>query len=231
MRKENNMNADSVIINREKSEHEKPVLLVIVVNCKEFSEADGVTKHMTGRQIAALVSTNPDSTEVFELKPHTSPKPIPLDKQISIHTGDEFRVIRNNVAGGFEPSRIARELEKLNHGGCRTELIQNPFPAVIYRSVPARLGYRHLSETDVLVAVPAGYPGAFIDGAYLPQGSPLLGRVAGSPQGLIQAEGRGWQLVSYHPHNNGGGPAWDKNKHGFHTYFDEILFWFQRANN
>jgi hypothetical protein len=70
-----------------------------------------------------------------------------------------------------------------------------------------------------------------LDGAHLPEGSPLLGRVAGSPQGVIVAvEGRRWQLVSYHPHNGGGGPPWNKDKHGFHTYIDEILSWIHRAN-
>jgi hypothetical protein len=205
--------------------------LTIIVNSKPFTETDGVKNRMSGHQIASLVSDNPDCTEVFKLKTGHQPEPVPLDKEISIHNCDEFRVIRNNVAGGFEPSRIHRELEKLKTGGCRADLIREPFPAVIYRAVPTRPGYSHLKATDVLVAIPAGYPGAFIDGAYLPQGSPLLGRVAGSPQGTIQAEARGWQLVSYHPHNGGGGPPWNKDKHGFHTYLDEILCWIHRANN
>jgi len=205
--------------------------LTITVNSKLFTEADGVEKHMMGLQIARLVSQNPESTEVFKLKPHHPPEPIPLDKSIPIHEGDEFRVIRNNVAGGFEASRISRELERLKEGGCRADFIQQPFAAVIYRDVPTRPQYPHLAKTDVLVAIPAGYPGAMLDGACLPQGSPLLGRVAGSPQGTIQADGRVWQLVSYHPHNGGGGPSWNKDRHGFHTYFDEILCWIHRANN
>jgi len=158
-------------------------------------------------------------------------EPVPLGKDIAIHDCDEFRVIRNNVAGGFEMSRIQRELAKLIEAGCRTEIIQQPLAAVIYRGVPTRPGYPHLAQTDVLVAVPSGYPGAFIDGAFLPQGSPLLGRVAGSPQHAIQAAGIEWQLVSYHPHNGGGGSPWNKDRHGFHTYYDEILCWIHRANN
>ena len=186
---------------------------------------------MTGRQIAALVSDNPDATEVFKLAGGHS-EPVPLDKEIPIHDCDEFRVIRNNVAGGFEPSRIQRELELLQAGGCRADFIQQPLAAVIYRDVPTRPGYAHLQMTDVLVPVPGGYPGQPLDGAYLPQGSPLLGRVAGSPQPpTIQADSRAWQLVSYHPHNGGGAPPWNKDRHGFHTYFDEILCWIHRANN
>jgi hypothetical protein len=205
--------------------------LKITVNNKPFTEAEGVKHRMTGRQIAALVSENPDATEVFKLKSGPQPQPIPLDQEIQIHDCDEFRVIRSNVAGGFEPSRVSRELKKLSDGGCRADLIQHPFPAVIYREVPTRPGYPHLAHTDVLVAIPNGYPGALIDGAYLPQGSPLIGRVAGSPQGTIQADGRTWQLISYHPHNGGGGPLWNKDRHGFHTYFDEVLCWIQKANN
>jgi hypothetical protein len=70
-----------------------------------------------------------------------------------------------------------------------------------------------------------------LDGAFLPVGSPLLGRVVGSPQPpTIQALGRAWQLVSYHPHAGGGAPPWSKDKHGFHTYLDELLTWVHRAN-
>ena len=205
--------------------------LKIIVNSKPFTEADGVKKRMTGRQIAALVSDNPDCTEVFLLE-RGKPKPVPLDQVIQVKDCDEFRVIRNNVCGGFEPSRIQRELERLRQGGGRADFIQQPFPAVIYRDVPTRPGYAHLPMTDVLVAVPNGYPGQPLDGAHLPEGSPLLGRVAGSPQGVIvAADARRWQLVSYHPHNGGGGPSWNKDKHGLHTYLDEILAWIHRANN
>ena len=205
--------------------------LKIIVNSKPFTEADGVKKRMTGRQIASLVTENPDCTEVFLLEGGNT-KPVPLDQEIQVKNGDEFCVIRNNVCGGFEPSRIQRELEKLKAGGCAAAFIQDPIPAVIYRDIPTRPGYAHLQMTDVLVAVPNGYPGQPLDGAHLPEGSPLLGRVAGSPQGIIVAvEGRRWQLVSYHPHNGGGGPPWNKDKHGFHTYVDEIICWIHRANN
>lgn len=203
----------------------------IIVNSKPFTEADGVKRRMTGRQIAGLVSDNPDSTEVFLLEKGKS-KPVPLAMEIQVKDCDEFRVIRNNVCGGFEPSRIQKELERLKQGGCRADFFLQPLPVVIYRDVPARPGYAHLQATDVLVLVPGGYPGQPLDGAHLPEGSPLLGRVAGSPQGVIvAADGRRWQLVSYHPHNGGGGPAWNKDRHGFHTYLDELLCWIHRANN
>jgi hypothetical protein len=204
--------------------------LKIIVNNKPFTEAEGVKHNMTGLQIASLVSDVPRNTEVFKLLKGGGQEPVPLDKEICIEDCDQFRVIRNNVAGGFiEPTRIERELDKLRQGGCRVNFIQQP-NAVIYRDVPTRPGYRHLQMTDVLVLVPGGYPGQPLDGAHLPAGSPLLGRVAGSPQGFVVADGRQWQLVSYHPHSGGGAPPWNKDKHGFHTYFDEILCWIHRAN-
>jgi hypothetical protein len=208
--------------------------LAIIVNNKCFTESEGVKRRMTGLQIATLVSETPRNTEVFKLPKkgeQGEPEQVPLDKEICIENCDEFRVVRNNVVGGFiEPTRIDRELEKLKRGGCRVDFIQQPFLAVIYRDVPTRPGYRHLQMTDVLVIVPGGYPGQPLDGAHLPEGSPLLGRVVGSPQGLVVADGRRWQLVSYHPHNGGGAPPWNKDKHGLHTYFDEVLCWIHRAN-
>lgn len=204
--------------------------LIITVNHKRFSEVEGVKHRMTGRQIAALVSDNPDCTEVFRLG-KGEPESVPLDKEIHVENCDEFRVIRNNVCGGYEPSRIERELGLLRDGGGRADFIEQPFPAVIYRDVPARPGYLHLNKTDVLVRVPGGYPGQPLDGAHLPEGSPFLGRVAGAPQNIVVAEGRRWQLVSYHPHNGGGAPPWNKDKHGLHTYIDEIISWIHSASN
>lgn len=205
--------------------------LKIIVNNKPFTEAEGVKRHMTGLQIASLVSDSPRNTDVFKLLKHGNQEQVPLDKEICIEDCDQFRVIRNNVAGGYnEPTRVERELDRLRQGGCRADFIQQPVTAVIYRDVPTRPGYRHLQMTDVLVLVPGGYPGQPLDGAHLPAGSPLLGRVAGAPQGFVSAGGRQWQLVSYHPHNGGGAPPWNKDRHGFHTYFDEILCWIHRAN-
>jgi hypothetical protein len=131
--------------------------LEIIVNNKRFTEAEGVKHHMTGLQIAALVSENPRNMEVFKLVKRGEPEPEPLDKEICVENCDEFRVVRNNVAGGFvEPTRVERELEKLKQGGCRVDFVQQPFPAVIYRDVPTRPGYQHLQMTDVLVIVPGG---------------------------------------------------------------------------
>jgi hypothetical protein len=205
-------------------------VLTITVNHKKFTETDGVKHRMTGRQIASLVSENPDCTEVFRLAKGRQ-EPIPLNEAVEVENCDEFRVIRNNVCGGYEPARIAREILRLTEGGGRADFVAAPVAAVIYRDVPTRPEYGHLAKTDVMVCVPSGYPGAPLDGAHLPEGSPLLGRVAGSPQGIIVVEGRRWQLVSYHPHNGGGAVPWNKDRHGFHTYFDEILCWIHRANN
>jgi hypothetical protein len=203
--------------------------LTIIVNKQTFGEADGVKERMTGQQIASLVSPQPDKTEVSRRKGNEW-IPVGLDETVEIKGCEEFCVIRTNVVGGFEPARVQRDIASLRENGGDVTLVEAPIPCAIYHRVSTRKGYPHQNETDVLVAIPSAYPGVMLDGAYLPSGSPLLGRVEGSPQGnSIQALGRSWQLVSYHPHNGGGGPAWNKDRHGLHTYYTEILSWIQRA--
>ena len=125
--------------------------------------------------------------------------------------------------------RIERELSVLREGGQKADLIivgEQGF--VLYFEVPTG-GTRHglPSSTDTIVPVPSGYPGALIDLAGLPVGSPFLARVKGgqNSQGVRSVGNRQWQLASYHPHNGGGGPPWDQIKHGFHTYIDHLIAW------
>lgn len=203
--------------------------LTIIVNKQTFGEADGVKPQMTGREIASLVSPDPSQTEVTHIKGKERTK-VGLDEKVDIYNCEEFCVIRTNVKGGFELARIEREIGVLRENGGEVSFLETPVPCAVYHALPTRSGYPHVGETDVLVTVPAAYPGAMLDGAYLPVGSPLLGRVEGAPQGAtVDALGRKWQLVSYHPHNGGGGPAWNKDRHGLHTYYTEILSWIQRA--
>lgn len=115
-------------------------------------------------------------------------------------------------------SRVLRELEILRW---KSDLIENP-DAVIYYGVPSTLS---VESSDILVRVPSGYAQAMLDGACLPQGSPLIGVVKGQPQGTITADGKNWVPISYHPHNGGGAPKWDPTRHGFHTYLDELVSW------
>lgn len=128
--------------------------------------------------------------------------------------------------------RIERELAILLAGGQVAELITtNGRTLVLYRNVPtagARVGLPEVA--DVVVPVPPGYPAALIDLAGLPVGSPFLPRVKGGQnnQGILDADGRQWQLASYHPHNGGGGPPWDQTRHGFHTYMDHLIAWLDR---
>ncbi len=183
---------------------------------------------MTGRDIGNLIT--PEPCEVKRLVKGLETD-VPLNAKVTIKGCEEFKVIRCNVVGGFEKARIDRELAVLHENGAIVNLITAPQPAVIYRRVPTRPGYAVIAETDVLVTLPSAFPGAMLDGAYLPQGSPLLGRVAGAAgQGLIQADGRVWELVSYHPHKGGGGPPWNPNRHGVHSYYSEVLAWIHRAN-
>ena len=204
----------------------KHAQLTIYVNEKPFTEAEGVKHEMTGREIAKLVFDDPDNYDVYQLPDE---KEIPLAQTIKVHNCEKFKVVRKTVSGGFETARVERELTVLRRSGEKATFVPE-LPAVVYHDVPAKRGYPHLQSSDVLVMVPGGYPGQFLDGAYLPQGSPLLGRVAGNPQNVtVQALNRVWQLVSYHPHNGGGGPPWNKDKHGFHTYMDELLTWIHLA--
>jgi hypothetical protein len=129
--------------------------------------------------------------------------------------------------------RIERELTLLRSGGLVVELVEGGRPIVLYRTGPTgaeRLGLP--AVTDVVVPVPDGYPASMIDLAGLPADSPLLPRLKGGQnnQGELAADGRQWRLASYHPHNGGGGPPWDPSRHGFHTYFDQIVAWLHHSN-
>ena len=129
--------------------------------------------------------------------------------------------------------RIAHELRVLAEGGQVAELVAGTRPVVVYFDVPtAGQAKRMPSVSDVVVPVPSGYPGGIIDLAGLPVGSPFLDLVKGgrNSQGLVSADDREWQLASYHPHNGGGGPPWDPNRHGFHTYLDHLIAWLAHLN-
>jgi len=102
---------------------------------------------------------------------------------------------------------------------------------VKYHSVPTNGKALGLPETvDVLVPVPDGYATSPIDMPALPVDSPLITRVVGgsNPQGIVEADGRQWRILSYHPYANGGGPPWNPGKHGFHDYFHHIYIWLHR---
>ena len=127
--------------------------------------------------------------------------------------------------------RIDRELSLLRAGSLEVEYLSGPPEFVLYRAVPTSGAAIQLpAESDVIVPVPPGYPASMIDLAGLPVGSPFLARVKGgvNSQGVVQADGRQWQLASYHPHNNGGGPPWNPARHGFHTYIDQLIAWLDR---
>ena len=198
--------------------------LAITVNAWVFTDHDGVKVEMTGREIAALVyPDNAGDTSVWFTSDGN--REVGLDETIKIRGCEVFEVIRKNVTGGYESERLHREIEQLRLGGLLVTLISEPSPAVIYHDLRAAPGGSG-TATDVLVPVPSAYPGQFIDWAYLPQESALIGRVKGQPQDhRINALGRVWRQISYHPHNGGGGPVWNPGRHGFHTYFGELLSW------
>ena len=124
--------------------------------------------------------------------------------------------------------RIERELLRLREGQQAADLVVADRSVVLYRNVPTGgepLGLPGVS--DAIVPVPPGYPAAGIDLAGLPVGSPFLPRVkgGGNSQGILNVDGRQWQLASYHPHKGGGAGPWDPNRHGFHTYLDSLIAW------
>lgn len=197
--------------------------LKITVNSRVFTEHNGVRPEMTGLQVAALVyPENPQNTRVHLVSDGN--REVALAETLHIRGCEVFDVVRKEVTGGFEPSRIVRELEELRAGGLEVTLVESP-GLVIYhglRTAP----HAPVEKTDVLVPVPGGYPAQMLDLAFLPESSPLIGRVKGQPQGpRIQALGRTWQQISYHPHNGGGGPTWNPTVHGFHTYLGELISW------
>jgi len=201
-------------------------VLFIYVNKRKFTERDGVKKQMTGREIAALDSDQPDKTRVERLTEDGKIE-IGLDQTVAIECGDAFQVIRCNINAGFQNDRVQRELALLSEGGLRVTLIEGPMPAVIYHDVPVRAGLP-LSATDVLVKIPSGYPGGILDNAFLPAGSSLLDCTPGAKQ-QTETIGRGqWTQKSIHPHANCG-TAWNKDRHGIHTYYSEIQNWLHAA--
>lgn len=200
--------------------------LKITVNARVFTEHDGVKAEMTGRMVAALVAENPDCTRVFFVSDGN--REVGLDERIRISGCEVFEVVRKEVTGGFERSRLDRELEELRAGGLVVTHVESP-QAVVYHAL--RTGaVAPVAETDVLVTIPSGYPGQMLDWAYLPENSPLIGRVKGSPQDpRVTALGKVWRQISYHPHNGGGGPPWNPTVHGIHTYLGELLSWLRNV--
>ena len=114
--------------------------LTITVNKQTFGEADGVKERMTGRDIALLVSPDPDKTEVTRHK-RAERIPVGLDETVEIKGCEEFSVIRTNVVGGFEPSRIERELGALRENGSGVTYVETSAHAGVSR-LPARKGIR-----------------------------------------------------------------------------------------
>lgn len=198
--------------------------LAITVNARVFTDKDGVKEEMSGKDIAKLVyPENADETTVHEISPN--PRDIPLTQHLHIRGGEVFEVVRKSVTGGLTTERVEREVAELTKSGQKVTLVSTPVNAVIYHGLRTKAG-APVPMTDVLVLVPGSYPGQMIDGAYLPDNSPLIGKVKGEAQdNYVQADGRRWRIISYHPHNGGGGPAWNPGVHGFHTYITELLSW------
>jgi len=204
---------------------EKEKHLTIFVNRLKFDETQEVKKEMSVDEIARLVGMTSETAIVRRLH---GPNDVsdPLEGELKIKNGDQFSVTRRQVKGGFS-DRVQQELSRLRESSMQVEVVQGSGNQsfVIYRGLQTNGKIQML--TDVMVPVPVGYPAVMIDMAALPADCCLIGRVEGSPQGLVEVGGRSWRLISYHPHNGGGGPAWNPSLHGFHTYLAEILSWLE----
>jgi hypothetical protein len=204
---------------------EKEKHLTIFVNRLSFDEHQGVKKEMSVDEIARLVGMTSETAIVRRLH---GPDDVsdPLEGEQKIKKGDQFSVTRKQVKGGYL-DRVQQELSRLREGSLLAEVVQGPGNQsfVIYRELQTNGKVRML--TDVVVPIPQGYPAVMIDMVALPADCCLIGRVEGSPQGLVEVGGRSWRLISYHPHNGGGGPPWNPSIHGFHTYLAEILSWLE----
>ncbi len=205
------------------------VALSITVNARVFTEHDGVKHAMTGQEIAALVyPERPRETRIWLVSDGN--REIGLDERIELQGCEVFDVVRKKVDGGYESSRVDRELEELRASGQVVTAVTSPVTAVVYHDLRTKPG-NAVVKTDVLVLIPGGYPAQMLDGAYLPEGSKLIGHVKGSPQDhCVTVLGHVWRQISYHPHNGGGGPGWNPAIHGLHTYLGEIISWLYDAN-
>jgi hypothetical protein len=198
--------------------------LQITINSRIFTEHDGVKEHMPVLDIARLAYPDkPDETRVWFVSDGN--RELSLSETVHLRGCEVFDVVRKEVTGGFELSRVQREIELVRGGGLTATLLEAPTGAIVFHGLRTRPGAEP-AVSDVLVPIPGGYPGSMIDWAYLPDDSPLIGRVKGSPQDhRVTALGRTWRQISYHPHNGGGAAKWDPTIHGFHTYVGELISW------
>lgn len=102
---------------------------------------------------------------------------------------------------------------------------------MLYYDLKTSGGAKKLPEvTDVLVAVPEGYPAALIDMPALHVESSLIPFVVGgnNPQNIVTVAGRDWRFLSFHPYSGDGAPNWNPHKHGFHDYYQRLYTWLNK---
>jgi len=57
--------------------------------------------------------------------------PVALDETVGIKGCEEFSVIRTNVVGGFEPTRVTRELNALRENGGEVTFVESPVACAV----------------------------------------------------------------------------------------------------
>lgn len=203
-------------------EEQKEKELYIFVNRIRFVKRQGVKREMTIDELTGLVGLTSETATVRRLLCGDELSE-PLVCSQKIEPGDQFVVTRKCVSGGFQ-DRIEMELSQLRESSQTVDFVRGQTSYVIYRGVPTKTPG---VKTDVIVAVPNGYPASMIDRAGFPENAPQISEVRGSPQEVVNVAGQSWRLISYHPHAGGGGLPWNPAIHGFHTYFFEVLSWLE----
>jgi hypothetical protein len=94
--------------------------LRITVNQRVFTEADGVKRQMTGVEVATLVFPESPRETVVHWR-SAGDREVGLDETIHIEGCDVFYVTRRKVEGGYELSRVEREVDQLRASGGYSE--------------------------------------------------------------------------------------------------------------
>lgn len=162
-------------------------------------------EQMTGREILALAGKVPEKY-LLRLKTKGGVEPIGPDQAVSFLAPgiERFMTIPNEVTEGDAASPrvqfnlLPADRQYLDSLGLRWEGVEEGgIKAVVINNWPLPMGY-HVSEADVHVRLPPGYPDSQIDMAYF---SPALSRADNRSIGglsLCPFDGRQWQQWSRH---------------------------------
>lgn len=187
--------------------------------------------HMTGRDILALAGKTPEKF-LLRLKAKGGVEPVSPDQVVSfIAPGVErFMTIPNEVTEGeaitprVQLNMLPEDRKYLDSLGLNWEAVaEGGIKAVVIYNLPLPKGY-NVSEADVHVRLPPGYPDSQIDMAYF---SPALSRVDNRSIGglsLCLFDGRQWQQWSRH---RTSGSSWRIGEDDLSTHMSLVCDWLE----